>query len=99
MAYTSLRALAAAIAQRACGAAFYGTVRNELYRQVVARAPGLPCKAVDTMHEALFWCWHRSRPGDSIVLSPACASFDQYGSYEERGEHFKQIVARLALTA
>jgi UDP-N-acetylmuramoylalanine--D-glutamate ligase len=36
-------------------------------------------------------------PGGSVLLSPACASFDQYASYEERGEHFKRIVAGLQL--
>jgi UDP-N-acetylmuramoylalanine--D-glutamate ligase len=35
--------------------------------------------------------------GGSVLLSPACASFDQYSGYESRGEHFKEIVARLKL--
>jgi UDP-N-acetylmuramoylalanine--D-glutamate ligase len=33
----------------------------------------------------------------NILLSPACASFDQYASYEERGDHFKQLVVGLEL--
>lgn len=35
-------------------------------------------------------------PGDVVLLAPACASFDQYGSFEERGEHFRAIVDGLA---
>jgi UDP-N-acetylmuramoylalanine--D-glutamate ligase len=31
-----------------------------------------------------------------VLLAPACASFDQYGSFEERGEHFRLLVDRLA---
>ena len=34
--------------------------------------------------------------GDVVLLAPACASFDQYGSFEERGEHFRSLVERLA---
>lgn len=33
--------------------------------------------------------------GDVILLSPACASFDAYGNYAERGEHFKKIVEKM----
>jgi UDP-N-acetylmuramoylalanine--D-glutamate ligase len=33
--------------------------------------------------------------GDVVLLAPACASFDQYSCFEERGEHFRTIVAGL----
>ena len=36
-----------------------------------------------------------ARPGEVVLLAPACASFDQYASYEERGDHFRSLVAAL----
>ena len=38
----------------------------------------------------------KGKDGDVVVLSPACASFDEFGSFEERGAAFKTLVADAA---
>lgn len=52
---------------------------------------------VDTKsaEEAVKSAYHFAEPGDVILLSPACASFDLFNNYEDRGEQFKQAVRNL----
>ncbi len=55
----------------------------------------LAVEKCDDLETAVRRSWAESRPGDVILLSPAAASFDQYGSFEQRGEHFRCIVETL----
>ena len=48
--------------------------------------------SVETMEQALEEALRIARPGDTILLSPACSSFDQFSNYEERGRIFKELV-------
>ena len=52
-------------------------------------------ETVKTMDAAVRRARALARPGDVVLLSPACASFDQYRNYEERGRHFKALVRGL----
>lgn len=47
------------------------------------------------LEEAVRTLYAEASSGDVILLSPACASFDAYGNYAERGEHFKKIVEKM----
>jgi UDP-N-acetylmuramoylalanine--D-glutamate ligase len=46
-------------------------------------------------HEAVMQAYKLSSPGDVVLLSPACASFDLFENYEERGRQFKEAVKNL----
>lgn len=48
-----------------------------------------------TMDRALRKAFSLAKRGDTVLLSPACASFDQYENFEQRGKHFKELVKRL----
>ncbi len=48
-----------------------------------------------TLEQAVFEASNRAVPGDTVLLSPACASFDQYRDFEARGDHFRELVEAL----
>lgn len=54
----------------------------------------LPVYQADHLESALDKALSVSDPGDVVVLSPACASFDEFDSFEQRGRVFKELVAR-----
>ncbi|MBC6415295.1 MAG: UDP-N-acetylmuramoyl-L-alanine--D-glutamate ligase [Bdellovibrionales bacterium] len=49
---------------------------------------------IGTFDEAVFISYHKSRIGDTVLLSPGCPSFDMFSSYIERGRHFKSLVKK-----
>ena len=51
---------------------------------------------VDDLQEAVTVSRQYARPGDAVLLSPACASWGMYKDFEERGDHFKKIISNLS---
>ncbi|SFC81317.1 UDP-N-acetylmuramoyl-L-alanine--D-glutamate ligase [Butyrivibrio sp. YAB3001] len=49
----------------------------------------------DTYEDALRFCTENAEPGDAVLLSPACASWDMFPNYETRGKKFKEYVNKL----
>jgi UDP-N-acetylmuramoylalanine--D-glutamate ligase len=86
---------ARAVAQRTCGVAFFGAARDALHAQVTKESSDCDVCSTPTMQEAFDWCWRRSQTGQAILLSPACASLDQFVDYQHRGESFKRLVCAL----
>lgn len=56
----------------------------------------LPVYSARNLETALDEALRHAEPGDVIVLSPACASFDEFTSFEERGRTFKELVSKLS---
>ena len=55
----------------------------------------MPCVPAGTLERAVQLAADRARPGDVVLLAPACSSFDQFENYEHRGRAFKQLVAQI----
>jgi len=64
---------------------------------IAAQLAGIavPVTSCGDMASAIAYASARVVPGDVVLLSPACASFDQYSGYNERGRHFKSLVHQL----
>ena len=63
---------------------------------VEALADAVPVQDVSSWGDAVRRAFEAARPGGTVLLAPACASFDMFVDYAERGRAFKQEVARLA---
>jgi UDP-N-acetylmuramoylalanine--D-glutamate ligase len=88
--------LAGVAARRARGVALFGAARQEMAGLLRQACPDLEVFSSERLQEAAAWCWQRSAAGDGILLSPACASLDQFRDYAHRGQHFCRWVAGLS---
>ena len=87
--YTGLRA---PLAAKAHAALLIGAAAPKIADQLQGAVPLVPAKTIEA---AVAHAYAHAVPGDTVLLAPACASFDQFRSYEHRGQFFKQIVNQL----
>ena len=80
------------LAAKARAALLIGAATAKIAEQLRGAVPLVDAKTLD---QAVAHAYAAAEPGDTVLLAPACASFDQFRSYEHRGEVFKQIVNRL----
>ncbi len=78
-----------------CSALVYLGLHNEKLHAFFDRM-GLPVAEVQTnMKDAVDAAYHLAQKGETVLLSPCCASFDLFKSYEDRGDQFKECVRNL----
>ncbi|MCS7013432.1 MAG: UDP-N-acetylmuramoyl-L-alanine--D-glutamate ligase [Chloroherpetonaceae bacterium] len=69
-----------------------GESKDKIYETFSSK---VAVQKVDTMDDAVRQAYKAARAGDTILLSPACTSFDMFSGFEERGEVFKRLVNSL----
>jgi UDP-N-acetylmuramoylalanine--D-glutamate ligase len=86
--------LARVLALRAHGAVLIGRAADEIASAIAAadQNGAVEVRRAATLEEAVADAREMARPGDVVLLSPACSSFDMFSSADERGEKFTAIV-------
>ena len=78
--------------ERARAAVLIGAAAEKIGSEL---SGAVPLSDAGTLERAVERAMEIARPGDTVLLAPACASFDQFENYEHRGRVFKELVARL----
>jgi UDP-N-acetylmuramoylalanine--D-glutamate ligase len=91
MDFTSLISV---IRERVKAVVLFGESAGEFAEKIKEEGP-IPFTIVETMDEAVKEAAAKAAPGDAVLLSPGCASFDMFGGYAERGKVFQDAVRTL----
>jgi UDP-N-acetylmuramoylalanine--D-glutamate ligase len=86
--------LAAQLAERARAAIVFGQDAALLAQAL--RASGVPVEVVGNLEAAVRGAAQAAQPGDRVLLSPACASLDQFSDYRARGDAFARLAREVA---
>jgi UDP-N-acetylmuramoylalanine--D-glutamate ligase len=87
--------LARAVIQSTKGAAIFGSTAAKIEQCLRRTDPAFKQHRFESLAGAFAWCWQLSKPGDVILLSPACASTDQFRDFAHRGEELQRLVKNL----
>jgi UDP-N-acetylmuramoylalanine--D-glutamate ligase len=95
-----LAEFARAVVRQATGVILLGNTAGQIAEAVRQAAQELnqeapPLVQVGSLAEAVGAAARLARPGDVVLLSPACASYDMFRNFEERGERFRELVRGL----
>jgi UDP-N-acetylmuramoylalanine--D-glutamate ligase len=82
------------VAERAVAAYLMGPASEPI--RAALEGAGVPRHRFEHLDEAFAAAAAAAQPGQTVLLAPACASFDAYRDYEFRGEHFRQLVRGLS---
>ena len=85
--------IAELVKEKCCGLIFLGADNSKL--QEFFGGYGLPIADTHSMEECVHQAYRMAKSGETVLLSPCCASFDLFKSYEDRGRLFKEMVCKL----
>jgi len=89
---TDYSPLAAPLREKARGVMLIGAAASKIETQLGGTVPLFACGTLDM---AVKEARTRARKGETVLLAPSCASFDQFENFEHRGREFKRLVGEL----